>query len=176
MIAAGARLAATPAEAVEASELIILSLTDYQAMWDILDVTADSLAGRTLVDLSSDTPDKTRRASMWAADHGASFIFGGIQVPAAMVGTSLSYAYDSGYEDAFDAHRIALARIGDPQFLGEDPGRSQLGYRANLDLFLTTLAGFAHAIAVVGFPGITAKKLLARHHATIRRDSGQHRS
>ncbi|MER5390915.1 NAD(P)-binding domain-containing protein, partial [Saccharopolyspora sp. NPDC002686] len=36
VVARGAVLAATPAEAVGASDLVLLSLTDYAAMYDIL--------------------------------------------------------------------------------------------------------------------------------------------
>jgi 3-hydroxyisobutyrate dehydrogenase-like beta-hydroxyacid dehydrogenase len=36
LVAAGARRAATVAEAVAANELVVLSLTDYRAMYDIL--------------------------------------------------------------------------------------------------------------------------------------------
>ncbi|MHC0430873.1 NAD(P)-dependent oxidoreductase [Streptomyces sp. O3] len=163
VVAAGARLAATPSEALAASDLIILSLTDYQAMWDILDgrddVTA-SLAGRTLANLSSDTPDRTREAAAWAARHGAAFLTGGVMVPEPMVGTDHAYVYFSGDEEAFDAHRATLARIGEPRFLGEDPGRAQLMYQAQLDVFLTTLSGLTHATALVGSAGITAETFL----------------
>lgn len=160
VVSAGARLAATPADAVAASDLVILSLTDYQAMWDVLDGATGALAGRTVVNLSSDTPDKTREAAAWAASHGASFVAGGVMVPEPMVGTELSYVYYSGDTEAFDAHRATLARIGEPRFLGDDPGRAQLMYQAQLDVFLTTLSGFMHATALVGSAGITAEQFL----------------
>ena len=143
-----------------ASDLVILSLTDYQAMWDVLGEATESLAGRTLVNLSSDTPDKTREAAAWAASHGASFVTGGVMVPEPMVGTDLSYVYYSGDPEAFDTHRTTLARIGEPRFLGDDPGRAQLMYQAQLDVFLTTLSGFLHATALVGSAGITAEQFL----------------
>lgn len=160
VVAAGAQLAATPAEAVAASELIILSLTDYRAMWDVLGNATASLAGRTLANLSSDTPDKAREAADWAASYDAWFVTGGVMVPASMIGTGLSYVYYSGNQHGFDAHRETLTQIGDPRFLGDDPGRAQLMYQANLDVFLTTLAGFAHGTALVGSAGITAETFL----------------
>lgn len=160
VVAAGARLAATPSEAVKASRLIILSLTDYQAMWDILRGTTGSLSGRTVANLSSDTPDVTRRASTWARSYGASFLAGGVMVPAPMVGTDRSYVYYSGDRNAFEAHRSVLAHIGEPRFLGEDPERAQLMYQAHLDVFLTALAGLMHATALVGAAGITAEAFL----------------
>lgn len=160
LVAAGAQLAASPAEAVAASELVILSLTDYQAMWDVLADVGTSLAGRTLANLSSDTPDKTREAANWASSHGASFVTGSVMVPAPIVGTDLAYIYYSGEQRGFDAHRHALTHLGDPRFLGDDPGLAQLIYQANLDVFLTTLAGFAHATALAGSAGIPAEMLL----------------
>ena len=160
VVADGAQLAATPSEAVAASNLILLSLTDYQAMRDILEDATAALSGRTLANLSSDTPDATREASAWARSHGASFLTGGVMAPAPMVGTSHSYVYYSGDRGAFDAHRATLAQLGEPRFLGEDPGRAQLMYQAHLDVFLTTLSGLAHATALVGSAGITAEAFL----------------
>ncbi|NKY50981.1 NAD(P)-dependent oxidoreductase [Nocardia vermiculata] len=160
IVATGAQLAVSPRAAVEAGELIVLSLTHYQAMYDILDGVTASLSGRTLANLSSDTPTATREAALWAQKHGASFLAGGVMVPAPMLGTDHSYVYYSGDEEAFVTHEAILARIGEPRFLGSDPGRAQLMYQANLDLFLTTLAGFAHATALVGSAGITAAEFL----------------
>lgn len=160
LVAAGARLAASPAAAVRASDLILLSLTDYQAMWDVLGDAGTALASRTLVNLSSDTPDRTRAAADWAAAHEASFLAGGVMVPAPMVGTERSYVYYSGDEHAFARRRDTLARLGEPRYLGDDPGRAQLMYQAHLDVFLTALAGLTHATALVGTAGITAEVFL----------------
>ncbi len=68
LVAEGARRAATPAEAIGAAPLVILSLTDYQAMYDIFGAiesieSADVLAGKVIVNLSSDTPEQSRQAS-----------------------------------------------------------------------------------------------------------------
>lgn len=160
VVAAGARWASTPAEAVAASELVLLSLTDYQAMWDILGGETASLSGRILVNLSSDTPERTREAASWARSHGATFLAGGVMVPAFMLGTEHSYVYYSGDGKAFDAHRGTLAHIGDPRFLGEEPERAQLMYQAQLAVFLTTLSGFMQATALVGSSGGTAAEFL----------------
>lgn len=160
VVRAGAHLAATPREAVESSNLIVLSLTDYRAMYDILDGVTDRLSGRTLANLSSDTPTATREAATWAGTHGAAFLVGGVMVPAPMIGTDRAYVYYSGDEEAFGTHRAGLARIGRPRFLGTDPGSAQLMYQAHLDVFLTTLSGFAHATALAGSAGVTAEEFL----------------
>ncbi|WP_020017818.1 NAD(P)-dependent oxidoreductase [Promicromonospora sukumoe] len=154
VVAAGARLAETPADAVAASDLVILSLTDYQAMYDILGPTTAALAGRTLVNLSSDSPDRTREGAAWAEKHGARFLTGGVMNPAPMVGTDAAYVYYSGPADALEAHRDALGTIGAPRYLGEDAGLAQLMYQANLDVFLTALAGLMHATALLESAGL----------------------
>ncbi|MFD7500297.1 NAD(P)-dependent oxidoreductase [Streptomyces sp. NPDC059850] len=160
VVADGAKLAATPAEAVRASELVILSLTDYQAMYDILGGATGSLTGRTLVNLSSDTPERTRAAATWAAGHDATFLTGGVMAPAPMVGTEASYVYYSGPGEVMERHRAALALLGAPKYLGEDPGLAQMMYQAALAVFLTTLSGMMHATAMLGSAGLGAREAL----------------
>ena len=167
VVADGAHLAATPSEAVTASELTILSLTDYQAMWDVLGDATASLSGRTLANLSSDTPDRTREAAKWAAEHGATFLTGGVMAPAPMIGTEAAYAYYSGPKDVMDRHRDTLAPIGTPRYLGEDPGLAQLMYLANLDVFLTTLSSLMHAIALLRSAGLKAGEALPELMPTL---------
>ncbi|MFI7221354.1 NAD(P)-dependent oxidoreductase [Micromonospora maritima] len=160
VVADGATLAATPAEAVEASSLVILSLTDYQAMYDILGPATASLPGRTLVNLSSDTPDRSREAASWAAEHDAAFLTGGVMVPAPMVGTDAAYVYYSGPGEVLDGSREALSQLGAPKHLGEDPGLAQLMYQAQLAVFLGTLSALMHATAMLGAAGMKATEAL----------------
>ena len=137
LVASGATLVPTPADAIAASELTILSLTDYRAMYDILDGAVSTLAGTTIVNLSSDTPDVTRDAAAWAAQHDARFLAGGVMVPAPMVGTDAAYVYFSGPEAVLRAHETVLRLLGTPRYVGEDPGLAQLWYQAQLAVFLT---------------------------------------
>jgi 3-hydroxyisobutyrate dehydrogenase-like beta-hydroxyacid dehydrogenase len=111
LVARGATRATTPAQAVGAADLVILSLTDSQAMYDIFGTAAhggaaaDGLAGKVIVNLSSDTPVRTREASAWATGHGARFLTGGVMVPAPMVGTD--DAYVSGVDASTDKRSLA---------------------------------------------------------------------
>ncbi|WP_438289751.1 NAD(P)-dependent oxidoreductase [Streptomyces sp. HUAS TT7] len=160
LVADGATLAATPGEAVEASDLVILSLTDYQAMYDILDGATASLAGRTLVNLSSDTPVRSREAATWAAAHDADFLTGGVMVPAPMVGTEAAHVYYSGRGEVMESHLATLTLLGTPKYLGEDPGLAQMMYQAQLAVFLTTLSALMHATAMLGTAGMKAGEAL----------------
>ncbi|MFC0504853.1 NAD(P)-dependent oxidoreductase [Micromonospora costi] len=166
LVTAGATPAATPADALAAGGLTILSLTDYRAMYDILGPVADDdrlrgvLAGRVLVNLSSDTPDASREAAAWAARHGAGFVTGGVMVPAPAVGQPGAYVFYSGPGDAFAPHEPVLRAIGEPRYLGEDPGLAQLFYQAHLDVFLTALSSLLHATALVTAAGVPAADFL----------------
>ncbi len=166
VVADGATLAATPDDALAAADIVILSLTDYEAMYDILgqdgpaDAAADPLAGRTLVNLSSDTPGRTREAATWAARRGAAFVAGGVMVPAVMVGTDGAYTYYSGPRSLFERYEPTLRLLSEPRYVGADPGLAQLYYQAHLDIFLTTLSAVLHATALVGSAGVTAAEFL----------------
>ncbi|MEV0643953.1 NAD(P)-binding domain-containing protein [Phytomonospora sp. NPDC050363] len=160
LVERGAKLAATPAEAVTASGLVILSLTDYAAMYAILDGVGDALAGRTIVNISSDSPGKTREAGAWLADRGARLLTGGIMVPYMMVGTEQSYVFYSGATEVMDEHRDTLAVIGRPDYRGTDLGLAQLWYQAQLNLFLTMLSSFAQSAAMLESAGVKAAELV----------------
>ncbi|WP_394426215.1 NAD(P)-dependent oxidoreductase [Streptomyces sp. SGAir0957] len=160
LVAEGATRAEAPADAVGASGLVLLSLTDYRAMYDIFGTATAALRGRTLVNLSSDTPDRSREAARWAAEHGAAFLTGGVMVPAPMVGTEAAHVYYSGGPDALAEHREALALLGTPKYLGEDPGLAQMMYQAQLAVFLSTLSALMHATAMLGTAGMKAKEAL----------------
>jgi 3-hydroxyisobutyrate dehydrogenase-like beta-hydroxyacid dehydrogenase len=171
VVAAGATLATTPVEAVQRSRLVILSLTDYQAMYDILgpalDVAADALRGGVVANLSSDTPEASRRASSWAAGHGARFITAGVMVPAPLVGAHGAYVYYSGDREAFAEHEATLRLIGAPRYVGEDAALAQLYYQAQLTVILTALSGLLQATALVDSAGVSPREFVPEAFATL---------
>ena len=160
VVAEGALRAATPAEAVAASELVVLSLTDYQAMYDILGGAEDALAGRVVANLSSDSPERTREAAAWLAERGAQLLAGGVMVPPPMVGEDGAYVFYSGPRAVFDAHEPTLRVIGRPDYRGEDPALAQLFYQSLLAVYLTALASEVQAAALVASAGVSAKELM----------------
>lgn len=156
LVAKGATRADAAADAVAANRLVLLSLTDYDAMYAVLE--GADLAGRVVVNLSSDTPDKTLKAAAWLAERGAELVVGGVMVPAPLVGDPSAYVFYSGPREVFDRHRETLALIGRPDYVGEDHSLAQLYYQAQLDMFLTALAGMLHGVALVGSAGVTAEQ------------------
>ncbi|WP_281288785.1 NAD(P)-dependent oxidoreductase [Saccharopolyspora hirsuta] len=159
VVARGAVRAATPAEAVAASELVLLSLTDYAAMYEILGPVPD-LTGKVVVNLSSDTPDASREAAAWIDQRGGKFLTGGVLASAELVGAEPAKVFYSGPAELLGAHEQTLRLIGEPHHVGADHGLAQLYYLAHIDLFLVGLAAYLHATALVGSAGVSAQEFL----------------
>jgi 3-hydroxyisobutyrate dehydrogenase-like beta-hydroxyacid dehydrogenase len=152
----GATVASTVADALAASEVVFLSLTDYQVMFDLID--GQTVDGKVIINLSSDTPATTRRAAEWTAQRGATLIVGGVMVPDELVVTDSSYVFYSGPENVVRQHESLLAVIGRVDYVGEDPALAQLFYQAQLTIFLTSLSAYLHATALVGSAGVAPEK------------------
>ncbi|MFF5212860.1 NAD(P)-dependent oxidoreductase [Streptosporangium sp. NPDC000396] len=146
----GARLAGTPEEAIAASPLVIACVLDYEALHAVLDPVAGSLAGKTLVNLISGSPEQAHEAASWAGSHGADYLDGAIMTTPPGVGSPEMMFFYSGPQAVFDAHRPTLAALGDPLYLGADPGLASLYDAALLGLMWATMTGWLHGTALVG--------------------------
>jgi 3-hydroxyisobutyrate dehydrogenase-like beta-hydroxyacid dehydrogenase len=151
----GAKVAPTITDAVRASPLIVVCVVDDATRHELLDPLGDGLAGRTVVNLSSDTPERARSAAVWAASHKIAYLDGAILVPPPVIGTPDAVILLSGPQDVFDAQRPTLQTLaGSLQYLGADPGAAALHDVAMLDIFYTTMAGIVHALALVQADGV----------------------
>ncbi|WP_432143402.1 NAD(P)-dependent oxidoreductase [Streptomyces sp. bgisy084] len=146
----GARLAATPEEAIAASPLTIACVLDYEVLHDVLDPVAGSLAGKVLVNLTSGSPEQAHEAAAWARSHAADYLDGAIMTTPPGVGSPEMMFLYSGSHAVFEAHRPTLATLGDPLHLGTDPGLASLYDAALLGLMWSTMTGWLHGTALVG--------------------------
>ncbi|MFK4065727.1 NAD(P)-dependent oxidoreductase [Streptomyces sp. NPDC029674] len=151
----GAHVAATPAEAVAASNLVLACVLDYDALRTVLDPTADAggLAGKSLVNLTSGSPEQADAMAGWAAAHGADYLDGGIMTTPPGVGNPEMMFLYSGSEAVLTSHRPVLAALGDPLYLGARPGLASLYDSALLGLMWATFTGWLHGAAVVSADG-----------------------
>jgi len=155
----GAIKASSVNEAIAANDLIILSLTDYDAMYAILEQAARELSGKVFVNLSSDTPKKAREAAKWLEARGARQLTGGVQVPPSGIGKAESSTYYSGTKEVFDAHKKTLEVLTGADYRGEDPGLAALYYQIQMDMFWTSMLSYLHAISLAGANGLTAEQI-----------------
>jgi len=162
LTARGAVWTPSVAEAVAASPLTVVCVVDYDAVDSFLreDPVADALRGRTVVNLSADTPERAREMANWAAVHGISYLDGAIMTQNTVIGTAAGVFLYSGPAGLYARHQPVLEQLsGTHTHLGEEIGRAAAYDIALLDLFWTSMAGYAHALAVARAEGVTAREL-----------------
>ncbi|GAB2648788.1 NAD(P)-dependent oxidoreductase [Nocardia goodfellowii] len=153
MVELGAKRAATVAEALDANEVTVLSLTHYAAMYDVLGQALDHLPGKVIANLSSDSPEKARAGAAWVRSHGAEFISGGVMSAGDVIDHPASYIFYSGPKEVFDAHATLLRPLSPQEYLGPDDGLAQVFYQALLITFHPWLIAFDQALATIANAG-----------------------
>ncbi|MGN7883064.1 NAD(P)-dependent oxidoreductase [Sinorhizobium sp. Sb3] len=151
LAAAGAEVAASVRNAVAASEVVIVNVSDYQATQSLLrdKEVAGALEGRLIIELTSGTPDGGREAHGWAQRQGARYLDGAILATPDFIGTEAGTLLVSGPSGVFEESRNVLGALGgNVQFIGEDPGLANALDSAVLALMWGALFGALQSIAV----------------------------
>lgn len=162
LIELGAAGAGSAAEAVAAGDLTVVCVVNDDAVDALLrpEPVTGALKGRTVVNLTADTPARARETADWAAAHGIRYLDGAIMTPAPSIGTPEAVFLHSGPRDLYEEHRPVLEALGGTHtHLGEEIGRAATFDIALLDLFWTAMAGYAHAVALARAEGVTAGEL-----------------
>ncbi|MEU0198410.1 MULTISPECIES: NAD(P)-binding domain-containing protein [unclassified Streptomyces] len=162
LVERGAAGAGSAAEAAAAGEVVIVCVVNYDAVDAVLrqDEVAAALKGRTVVNLTADTPARARDTAGWAAAHGIRYLDGAIMTPTTTIGTPDAVFLHSGPADLYaELAPLREALGGTHTHLGEDPGRAAAYDIALLDIFWTAMAGYAHALAVARAEGVSATEL-----------------
>ena len=155
--AAGAGRAASPAEAAQASPLVIMCVTDYPAADEVLEApgTLSALAGRDFVQLTNGNEDQVRDQLERVRAAGGRMLAGGILGYPRHIGrpeTVIMYAGDAA---PFEAHAATLADLaGAQRYYGEDPGPPNAVYVAAFGFYFAALAGFLEAAALAETRGV----------------------
>jgi 3-hydroxyisobutyrate dehydrogenase-like beta-hydroxyacid dehydrogenase len=144
----GATRAATAAEAIAASPLVVVCLLVDATVRSTLD--GIDLTGKTVANLTNGTPAQARDTATWAAAAGASYLDGGIMAVPAMIGGPAAFIFYSGSPVAFERHVDDLSAIARPEYVGSDPGLAALYDIALLSAMYGMFGGAEHALALVG--------------------------
>ncbi|MFA4080167.1 NAD(P)-dependent oxidoreductase [Mycobacteroides salmoniphilum] len=149
MVELGARKASTVAEALNAGAVTFISLTHYAAMYDVLGQAVPELAGKTIINLSSDSPNQARKGAAWVTERGAAFVSAGYMSQGDDISHPLSYLIVSGPQDLVTAHEELLNVLSPVHYVGPDYGFSQVYYQAGLTLLHPVMLSFEQAWAMV---------------------------
>ncbi|MER7394133.1 NAD(P)-binding domain-containing protein [Streptomyces sp. NPDC000151] len=165
LVADGAVLAATPAEAVAASELVVVCVSTYDVVHDVIGSLGDGLRGKVVVNLTSGSSDQARQTAEWARKHGAQYLDGAIMITPPGIGAETSVLFYAGDKGVFDAHEPVLKQLGGgTTYLGTDHGKPSLFDVSLLGLMWGTLNSFLHGVAVVETAGVKAEEFLPWAH------------
>lgn len=157
----GAVRAESIADAVAASEVLVICVVDYEALHSILDPVSDGLFGKVVINLTSGLPEDAREAATWAEGHGAQYLDGTIMAIPPGVGLPQTLLFYSGSQSTFDANQVTLTTLGgNSVFLGADAGVAALYGLALLGIGWSALSGALHGFAMLGSEKIPAAALL----------------
>ncbi|RJL32235.1 NAD(P)-dependent oxidoreductase [Bailinhaonella thermotolerans] len=156
LVAEGARVAPTVGDAVEASPLTIICLTDYDAVRGLLGGDDADLTGATLVNLTSGTSAQAREAARWADLRGARYLDGAIMAVPPAIGTAEAVILHSGPRADFEAHEPVLGALGTVTHLGEDHGLASLYDAGGLVMMWSVLNGWLQGTALLRTAGVDA--------------------
>lgn len=147
LAARGAAVAATAAEAVRASPLVVVCVLDYAATRQSLE--GADLAGRVVLNLTNGRPAEAREMSAWVTGQGGDYLDGGIMAVPQMIGAPGALILYSGSQPAFERYQDALTALAESRYLGEDPGLAPLYDLALLTGMYGQMAGFLSAAALI---------------------------
>ncbi|OXM68191.1 MULTISPECIES: NAD(P)-dependent oxidoreductase [Amycolatopsis] len=165
LVEAGATTAPTAAEAVAASQLVVVCLLDGTAVDEVLSTLGDTAQGKVLVNVTSGSPDQARAYERWAHEHGAQYIDGKIMGDPPYVGTPNARFLFSG--SAFEAHRDALNLLGAVSYHGDDAGAAAVEFLAQVAMGYEVLLGFLHTLKLVRSEGADVTGFADRFAASL---------
>ncbi|MFD8530924.1 NAD(P)-dependent oxidoreductase [Streptosporangium canum] len=156
LVAEGARLAATAGDALGASPLTIICVTDYQAMHELLGASDSELDGKTLINLTSGDSAQAREAAQWAEQRGAHYLDGAIMAIPSVIGTAEAVILHSGPRSDFEVHKSTLDALGTATYLGADHGLASLYDVAGLAMMWSVLNAWLQGTALLRTAGVDA--------------------
>lgn len=162
LVERGAHRARTVAEALDRSEVIVTCLLRYASVRETLDPVAEQLRGRTVIDLTTTTPDEARELGAWAAEHGIDYLNGAILATPPMIGGPGAQLFVSGASEVHERTRPVLKAWAEIVYDGADPGAASLVDLAMLAAMYQMFAGLFHGAAMAASAGMPAADFAAR--------------
>ncbi|WP_030779443.1 NAD(P)-dependent oxidoreductase [Streptomyces sp. NRRL S-920] len=167
LVAAGATAAATPAEAVAASPLVVVCLLDGTAVDEVLAAVGNAIAGKVLVNVTSGSPAQARANERWANERGAQYVDGKVMGDPPDVGKPHIMFPFSGSRAAYEAHEPTLRLLGGVAYYGEDAGAAAVEFMAQVAMGFEMLIGFLHTLKLVRAEGVDVAAFAERFAGSL---------
>ncbi|ONI82937.1 hypothetical protein ALI144C_17945 [Actinosynnema sp. ALI-1.44] len=160
LAAKGATVAGSVAEAVAASPLVLTVVLDHAAARALLEPAVGDLRGRTLLNVSSSTPDDIRKLAEWVTGHGADYLDAAVMAVPQAIGTLDAQVLYSGSAKAFERYGTELEILGTTRYLAADPGVAELFSMGLLSAAYGTLFGYMHGAALLDSANVKPTEFL----------------
>ncbi|WP_282782204.1 MULTISPECIES: NAD(P)-binding domain-containing protein [unclassified Nocardia] len=158
----GAVRGSSVADAVAAAPLVVVSLLNDAAVAETLRTAGPALRGRVLVNLTSSTPEQSRRRAEWATHHGADYVDGAVMAVPQGIGTAEALVLYSGSERGYRTAESALRVLaGQGTYLGADYGRAAAFDAALVSVFWLSFFGTSLGISLAEAEGIKGSELVS---------------
>ncbi|KAB2350102.1 NAD(P)-dependent oxidoreductase [Actinomadura rudentiformis] len=167
LVDAGAIAAATAAEAVAASPLVVVCLLDGAAVDEVLASVDAAVAGKVLVNLTSGSPARARANERWANERGADYLDGKLMGDPPYIGTPNIMIPISGSGSAWAAHEPALKALGSVAYHGADAGLAAVEFMAQVAVSYELLIGYLHTLRLVQAEGVDVVQFAERVAGSI---------
>lgn len=157
LLARGATLAATPAEAIAASPFSLFIVYDYTAASTILRSAGvdEALKGRLIANLGTGSPQEAKGAAAFIEARGARYLDGAIQAAPSQMGQADTPVLISGNRAVYDEALPLLKLLaGNPVYLGETIEAAAVMDLATLSYVYGAYAGFLHGARIAEVTGI----------------------
>ena len=158
LVSEGAVSASSVADAVAASPVVIVCVTDYASTHRLLEAegVAPLLAGRVVVQLSTGTPQEARDAEIRLRQRGAVYLDGAIMAIPSQIGAADAAIFTSGSSQAFQQSEPLLRCFGGKVvYLGEPVGAASALDYAMLSHLFGGLLGAAHGALICEAEGLS---------------------
>ena len=157
LLAQGARLGGSVRDAFMTGSLILVCVSDYDVVTELLAPHADQLEGRTVVNLTSGSAAQARELAAWATAHDVIYLDGAILSDPAGIGSETTALLFSGSEQAYQHAEPVLSNLGGAtSYLGADPALASLYDVAVLGLMWGMLNAYLHGAAMLAAAGVEA--------------------
>lgn len=173
----GAHVARDVLAAIEASPIILTCVSSYATAQALLDdqATAEALAGRTLVQLGSGTPQEARDMRGWVLEKDAQYLDAALLGWPRQIGTAEMTILVSGDTATFEAHRNLLGALaGNLVHMGEPIGLSSTVFSAVLSYLAGRWIGLCHGALICeaeGFGVAAFGEILAQQAQVLGEDA-----
>lgn len=161
LLARGAAWAEDPAIAVGGSDLVIVCLLDVATTYDVLGDASvrDHLRGRTILQVSTGSPEDAGRLAAWTADSGAELLVAFVKAYPREIGSEQTEVHVAGSAEAFERYRATFTCWGRTHFAGPDVTAATARNTAGILMMLSLVSSFIEGAAYARAHGVAAAEV-----------------